>query len=446
MTLAEDMTPECRMRQEMYAYIYDHPMVQQLLDGYNRTKKTTGFMGRALQDVENRVTDVAIRTMPIYEHYVQPSVDAVHSAVNRSVENTKRVVDITKSTAVTTTTISIGAAVVISQLIISLGLTGTNWLIDSVIFVKQAGGSAVGRIRETEKLLEDRFRNYVGCAQNMAQVPISKLTDQANIFLDIANSIMDRIFGLESEADPIESSIGTRLFRMVSRFSQVLQDRAHDNIIDPMANQMHSAMEQLNSYMNLVGYVHRRREWVFQRIEGMHASVNELKTNVERQASELMSQPELVLMQSVRNTSQNIIGNVNSLKERGMQLLGENVVSKLDSVVAYLEQLDNTFEETDNLYELRDEVLAEAHAKMTDFLNWTSALLVRKNSSESAEMPKNTCYSLCSSLSRDEVNSIEDTQVFSDDKVSDPTINDDRNNEIETGTIHSEESEEFLSP
>ena len=52
----------------------------------------------------------------------------------------------------------------------------------------------------------------------------------------------------------------------------------------------------------------------------MHASVNEIKTTVEKQARELMSRPEEVLMQSVRSTSQGVIDNVNALKERGAQV------------------------------------------------------------------------------------------------------------------------------
>lgn len=41
------------------------------------------------------------------------------------------------------------------------------------------------------------------------------------------------------------------------------------------------------------------------------------------------------------------------------------------------------------------QVLAEARAKMADFLNWTSSLLVRKSSSNDADLPK-TCTSQCS--------------------------------------------------
>lgn len=52
----------------------------------------------------------------------------------------------------------------------------------------------------------------------------------------------------------------------------------------------------------------------------MQTSVNEMKTNIEAQASKLMNRPELVLMQSVRTTSQSVIENVNALKERGAQV------------------------------------------------------------------------------------------------------------------------------
>ena len=52
----------------------------------------------------------------------------------------------------------------------------------------------------------------------------------------------------------------------------------------------------------------------------MHASVNEIRTTVEKQAKELMRRPEEVLMQSVRSTSQGVIDNLNALKERGTQV------------------------------------------------------------------------------------------------------------------------------
>uniref|UniRef100_A0A0N5AP95 Perilipin n=1 Tax=Syphacia muris TaxID=451379 RepID=A0A0N5AP95_9BILA len=377
----QGLSPECQMRQEMYAYVYNHPMVQQLIGSYNRKKESGGIMGRTIQDVENRVTDVATRTMPLYEYYVQPSVDAVQSAVCKSVAGTRRVVDVTKNTAITTTTIGIGAAVVISQLIISLGLSGTNWLIDSVIAVRETSNNVVGRIKDSEKVLEDRFKSYVEQVQNLAQVPITKLTDQANIFLDIANRVMDRLLGVESEADPVDCPLGVRLHRMVTRFSNVLQNRAHDNVIDPVANQIDLAMQQLNSYMNLVyfllvgivsfkcwmDYVYQRKEWISQRIEGMQNSVNELKVNIEVQAAELMSRPETILMGSVRNTSKAIVDNINTLKERGteeryksvkilFQLLGDGVMSRLDNVTTYLQHLQDNLAEVNDIYELRDEV------------------------------------------------------------------------------------------
>lgn len=367
------------MRQEMCARVQGHPMVQQLLDGYQQTKKNSGMMGRAIQGVEDRVVDAVNYSVPIYQYYLQPRIDAVHSTINKSMENTKRMVDTTKSTAVATTTIGIGAAVVVSELIISLGLAGTNWIIDSATAARNISGNAVGRIKDMEKLMEDGFKGYAERAQNAAQIPLSKLTDQANTFLDIANKVMDRLLGVESEPDPVDCTIGNRLLRMVSRFSRVLQARAHDSVIDPMANQVHVAMEQLSSYMKLVEYVHERREWVAHQIEGVQASLNDLKDSVEKQAHELMFQPEEILMQSVRRTSHSIVENINTLRERGAQLLGDNVASKLDSVVSYLGELERTFAEVNDLYGLRDEVLAEARAKMTDFLNWTSGLLVRKH-------------------------------------------------------------------
>ena len=56
-------------------------------------------------------------------------------------------VDATKSTAVAKTTLIFGATVFVSQMILSIGLLGTNWVLDNAASVRQAGGNAVGRIK-----------------------------------------------------------------------------------------------------------------------------------------------------------------------------------------------------------------------------------------------------------------------------------------------------------
>lgn len=83
-------------------------------------------------------------------------------------------------------------------------------------------------------------------------MPVAMLSEQANSFLDIANAVVDRILGLNSEADPPECTIGQRLIRLGLRLSGVLSTRAHDGVIDPLYNQMNAVMEQFAKSIILV--------------------------------------------------------------------------------------------------------------------------------------------------------------------------------------------------
>lgn len=55
--------------------------------------------------------------------------------------------DVAKSAAITTSTLTIGAAIVATQLTLALGVAGANLILDSLIVSKRIGGSVLTRAK-----------------------------------------------------------------------------------------------------------------------------------------------------------------------------------------------------------------------------------------------------------------------------------------------------------
>ncbi|VDM25029.1 unnamed protein product [Toxocara canis] len=352
-----------------------------MLYGYDRTKHSCALMERTLGGVESRVQNAAQMAVPVYEHYCQPPVDAVVNFCYKGVENTKYVLDVTKSAAVTTSMIGIGAAVVAAQLSLALGVAGANLLLDSLIISKRIGGNMLTSAKDAEKAMEQRFFNFIQQAQGAVQVPMAKLSEQANCFLDIANAVVDRVLGLNSEVDPPECTVGERLTRLGRRLSGVLTTRAHDEVIDPLYNQMNTVMEQLAKSMILVDMIREQQAWAIGKAGELHTSVIELKERVEREAQQLKQKPEEILMRSLRHSSAQLTNNLLSFKDKGSQVFSESANAKLDAAVSYFGQLDENLAKAGDIYTVKDEILNEARDRLSDLAQWTSGWLVRDRSS-----------------------------------------------------------------
>ncbi|VDK42109.1 unnamed protein product [Anisakis simplex] len=365
-----------------------------MLFGYDRTKHSCALMESTLGAVECSVQSAAQIAAPVYQSYCQPSVDAVVNACSKGVENMKYVFDVSKSAAM----LGVGAVVVATQLSLALGVAGANLLLDSLITSKRIAGNmllsakvcnsrinishdilhspkcgptahvALNILLDAERAMQQCVNGLIQQTQDLVQmllsistsgnlqVPVAKLSEQANILLDVMNAVVDRLFGLSSEADPAECTIGQRLGRLGRRVSGVLTSRAHDGVIDPLHNQLNTVMEQLAKSMILVDLIRKQQEWAVEKAGELHTSVLELKDRVEREAKQLKQKPEDILMRSLRHTSEQLINNLMSLKDKGKQVFSESTNAKLTTAVTYFGQFDESLANASDIYAVNEEV------------------------------------------------------------------------------------------
>uniref|UniRef100_A0A915BD25 Uncharacterized protein n=1 Tax=Parascaris univalens TaxID=6257 RepID=A0A915BD25_PARUN len=368
-----DGTGDSSYVSQLSSRLYAIPLVQQVLYGYDRTKHSCALMERTLDSVESRVQNAAQMAVPVYEHYCQPPVDAVLSTYSKGVENMKYAFDVAKSATITTSTLTIGAAIVAMQLTLALGVAGANLILDSLIVSKRIGGHLLTSAKDAEMAMEQRFINFMQQAEAAAQVPVAMLSEHANSFLDIVNAVVDRILGLNSEADPPESTIGQRLIRLGLRLSGVLSTRAHDGVIDPLYNQMNAVMEQFAKSIILVDMIREQQEWAMGRVSELQASVLDLKEHIEREANHLKQRPEEILLRSLRHSSRQLTNNLMSLRDKGSQVFSESANAKLDTAVSYFGQLDENLANAGDIYAVKDEILNEARERLSDLAQWTSS-------------------------------------------------------------------------
>ena len=115
----------------------------------------------------NATNNIAI---PAYENYGYPVTDRLLNLYSRGAENTKTAVDTTKNVAVTTGTVGLGLAIVSAQVGLNASIFGANLLLDTALFTKSVGGSAINSALDLEKTVEQRIYLVLERSQKYAQV------------------------------------------------------------------------------------------------------------------------------------------------------------------------------------------------------------------------------------------------------------------------------------
>lgn len=157
-------------------------------------------------------------------------------------------------TAVHTSTLSLGLAIVTTQMGLIATTSATNMLLSSLIYTKQKGIMIAGGALAAEQAVEARIRDTIEYSLQMAKVPGDKIVEQTNSFLDIANAVFDKMLGLPEEKETPDSSVGDRIRFLSRRISTELYKRAHDDVIDPLSNQVHSIVDVMNQKLVLVSF------------------------------------------------------------------------------------------------------------------------------------------------------------------------------------------------
>uniref|UniRef100_A0A0K0CSZ7 Uncharacterized protein n=1 Tax=Angiostrongylus cantonensis TaxID=6313 RepID=A0A0K0CSZ7_ANGCA len=281
---------------------------------YDWTKHRSKFLESTLDGVESRVSTVAqTATKKVLEahqsYYVRPR-EAVTSAYTAG-----------KQVRALSLALSSGCALLI---------------INSVGEAHRTGQEFLSSIRSTEKAVEQKIWAAVEEGLRVAKIPVDKVTEGTNIFLDVVSVLVERSFGIVVEENADCS----------------VKQRAHSKVIDPLIAPLRVLLDQLRKSFILVDYVRGKGEWALEKVGGLSSSVYDLKLRIESEAKEYRTRPEELLMRTIRSTSVQLRDNLQALKDK--QIFSDG--TKVDSLIAYLHELDRNLGESNNIYEVRDEV------------------------------------------------------------------------------------------
>ncbi|KAK6028093.1 hypothetical protein OSTOST_05868 [Ostertagia ostertagi] len=134
--------------------------------------------------------------------------------------------------------------------------------------------------------------------------------------------------------------------------------QARTQVIDPVTIQLRSLLDTLSKNFLLIHYcyaqadlIRAKREWALEKVGELSSSVVDLKTRIEKEAKQYSTKPEELLMKSIRTTSAQLRDNLQALKEK--QVFGDG--TRVDSAIAYLQDLDKNLGESEDIYQVRDE-------------------------------------------------------------------------------------------
>lgn len=96
--------------------------------------------------------------------------------------------------------------------------------------------------------------------------------------------------------------------------------QAHEQVIDPVQERTRILLEHLSKSFVLVDVVRSKKEWALEKMGELSASVSDLKNRFEAEAKQYGTKPEEVLMTSIRNKSQQLREQLETLKGKGQQV------------------------------------------------------------------------------------------------------------------------------
>ncbi|KAJ1373726.1 hypothetical protein KIN20_036216 [Parelaphostrongylus tenuis] len=357
-----------------YNYLLQNPWIQKVIATYDWTKHRSKLLESALDSVESRVSTVAHsatrRVLDAHQNYIIRPREAVSSVYTAGVEKTKSVMETSKYVVVQGGTFGIGAAVVATQLSLALSSGCALLFINSVGEVQKTGQEFLNSILNAEKAVEQKIWAAVEEGMRVAKIPVDKVTEGTNIFLDIASVLVERSFGIVIEENA-DSSVKQRVSLLSRKIVDAFNNQAHSKVIDPVTAPLRVLLDQLRKSFVLVDYVRDKGEWALEKVGGLSSSVYDLKTRIESEAKEYSTRPEELLMRTIQSTSSQLSENLQALKDK--QIFGDG--TKVESFIAYLHELDTNLGESNNIYEVRDEVLSEATQRFSEVSTWISNLL-----------------------------------------------------------------------
>jgi len=235
-------------------------------------------------------------------------------------ENSKQALDMTKNAALTGGTMTLNLALVSAQLSLIASAAVASFVLDGVILTKNVGTAAVATGFAVEKAVEERIYSMIEKSRELAKVPVDKLNEHANGFLDIANAVVNNYLQLPEDEDPEkpDSTIGQRVTRLAHRIV-----------------------------------------W---------------KTNANNgESRDYNAMPKEVLVRSVRHCSHVLNEYLQKLSNKSAEVLPDAASQRLAGAAEYVKKLDEQFENAKDIYEVKDEVFEEAKTKLNEISGWLNS-------------------------------------------------------------------------
>ncbi|VDO56303.1 unnamed protein product [Haemonchus placei] len=276
------------------------------------------------------------------------------------VEKTMSAVETSKNVAIQGGTFGLGAAVVATQLGLALSTGGALLILDTLGGAKNAGQQLLTSVRDAEKVVEEKIWNAVAEGQRVAQIPLDKIAESTNAFLDVIGVLVERSLGIPVEEHP-EGSVKERVTVLSRKIVEALNNKVGTPVV-------------VRVWQSEADLIRAKKEWALEKVGELSTSVSELKTRIENEAKQYSTKPEELLMKSIRTTSAQLRDNLQALKDK--QVFGDG--TRVDSAIVYLQDLDKNLAESNDIYQVRDEVLAEARQRLSEVTAWTSSLLARE--------------------------------------------------------------------
>ncbi|PIO64958.1 hypothetical protein TELCIR_13393 [Teladorsagia circumcincta] len=145
-----------------------------------------------------------------------------------------------KNVAVQGGTFGLGAAVVATQLGLALSTGGALLLLDTLGGAKQVGQQMLTTIRDVEKVVEEKIWNAIAEGQRVAQIPLDKIAESTNAFLDVISVLMERSLGIPVEEHP-ERSIKERVMVLARKIVEAVNNKVFGD-----GTRVESAIEYLH--------------------------------------------------------------------------------------------------------------------------------------------------------------------------------------------------------
>ncbi|CAJ0584890.1 unnamed protein product, partial [Mesorhabditis spiculigera] len=255
-------------------------------------------------------------------------------------------------------TLTVGAGVIASQILLAITAASAALLLDGMKLVK---AKSAGSLHPAKVRVMNAYEGVRGTVERPLRFATEKSSDVLNAVLDVVSAILEKSLGLEIPSAQ-ESSVLERVKAVIRGLYEFVTLKAHKQVIDPLSGQVQAAVEKFNKNLALVQVVREQGQWASDKMNEVKGSLGDLKNKFETEAANLQVDPEELLMKGIHRSNQELQQRLTVLREKGSQMMGQG--SNFDGFITYLQELETSLAQADNIYSVQEEVLQEVRKRL----------------------------------------------------------------------------------